>query len=284
MGKTDLIVPPRKSIVPFSPAALAGIAAILIAAGLAFVSICLVVIPLAVFLLACIIAPFFPGLQFFMPVITHGLKNTNAVALTFDDGPSPETTPPLLHLLKKLSVPAMHFVVGAKAASHPHLIKDILAQGHELGNHSMRHDSFLMLKSSANLAEEIAKCQGVLESFGILPLAFRPPVGIVNPRLRKQLLKLGMYCITFSRRGRDWGNRKVKGIAYRIVNRVRPGDIIMLHDCLPKGDASVEQWLGEVEETIAGIRAKGLRIVRLAELIGIPVMAAAQSTIKPDKA
>lgn len=262
---------------PLSPAAPAGIGAVLLAVLLAFISPSFAFAPPAVFILLCLIAPFFPRLGFYLPVITRGTKGTDAAALTFDDGPSPETTPLLLGLLKKYGVPAAHFVIGAKAAAHPGLIKEILAQGHDLGNHTMTHDTLMMLKSSAVLSKEIENCQDGFSSFGVRPLTFRPPAGIVNPRLGPQLLRLGMYCVLFSRRGRDWGNRRVEGMARRVLGRIRAGDIVMLHDRPPKGGATVEKWLGQVEEVITGIRARGLRIVPLAELIGRPVMTAVKN-------
>jgi peptidoglycan/xylan/chitin deacetylase (PgdA/CDA1 family)/ubiquinone/menaquinone biosynthesis C-methylase UbiE len=272
MGKTDPVVPVRVTVFPLSIALLAGIAAIQISVVLFFVLPSRAIVPLAVFIILCLVAPFFPGLWFFMPVITHGAKQKNAVALTFDDGPSPETTPLLLDLLEKYGLHATHFVIGSKAASYPDLIKGILSQGHDLGNHSMTHDVFLMLKSSKVLGEEILQCQRVLAGYGVRPLMFRPPVGIVNPRLWPELLEQGLSCITFSRRGRDYGNRRIQGIARRILKQVKAGDVIMLHDCAPKTKGQINLWLQEIEEVITVVQAKGLQIIPLSALIGRPVM------------
>ncbi len=272
MGKTDPITPRRVTVFPLSPAVLAGIGAILIAIVLAFVSTILSIIPLVLFVLLCLIAPFFPWLRFFMPVVTRGDKNKNAVSLTFDDGPSPETTHLLLGLLEKYGIHATHFVIGSKAAAYPELINEILSKGHDIGNHTMNHDVFLMLRSSNKLGTEIEKCQDALEAFGVRPLTFRPPAGIINPRLWPQLLSRGLYCVTFSCRALDRGNHRVSGIARRIVRQVKAGDIIMLHDCAPKNNETAGHWLKEVEQVITGIRAKGLRIVSLSGLLGRPVM------------
>ncbi len=282
MGKADPVTRPVKlpearsgaTVVPLSPAVLAGIGAIQAAIILAFIAPLTALIPLSVFIILCIIAPFKPSMRFFMPVITRGIRGNNAVALTFDDGPSPETTPHLLALLKKYNVPATHFVIGAKAAANPALIKDMLAQGHTLANHTMNHDVFIMLKSSARLGQEIEQCQGVLADHGVRPLMFRPPVGIVNPRLWRELLVRGMHCVIFSLRAGDMGNRRVSGIARRIVNSVKDGDIIILHDRALSTEQLVAPWLREMEQVITGIQAKGLRIVPLADLIQQPVMTA----------
>ncbi len=276
MGKTDPVVLRRVTLFPLSIALLAGIGAIQIALVLFFVSPDLALIPLILFVILCLMAPFFPESWFFMPVITHGRKQKNAVALTFDDGPSPETTPLLLEMLKKYNVPATHFVIGARAKAHPMLVDSMLSQGHTLGNHTMNHDVLIMLKSSKRLGQEIEQCQKVLEAHGVYPLMFRPPVGIVNPRLWRELLVRGMHCVIFSVRARDIGNRRVAGIAHRILKKVRDGDIIILHDRALKTKQLVGPWLKEMEQVITGIQSKGLRIVALADLIGQPVMNTAQ--------
>ncbi|MCL5878366.1 MAG: polysaccharide deacetylase family protein [Deltaproteobacteria bacterium] len=280
MGKADPVTRPAAltearsgaTVFPLSPAVLAGIGAIQIAIVLAFISLYASLIPLTLFIVLCMAAPFKSGMRFFMPVITHGARGNNVVALTFDDGPSMETTPHLLALLKKYNVPATHFVIGAKAAANPGLIEDMLAQGHTLANHTMNHDVFIMLKSSKRLGQEIEQCQNVLADHGVRPLIFRPPVGIVNPRLWRQLLVRGMHCVIFSVRGGDMGNRRVTGIARRVLMKVKDGDIVILHDRALKTKEMVEPWLKEMEKVIIGIQAKGLRIVPLADLIGQPVM------------
>lgn len=280
MGKADPVARPAArsgaTVFPISPAVLAGIGALQTAIVLVFLSPYTALVPLAAFIVLCMVAPFKPGMRFFMPVITHGVKGKNRVALTFDDGPSPETTPHLLELLKKHNVPVTHFVIGAKAQAHPALIRDMLAQGHTIANHTMNHDVVVMLKSSKRLGQEIEQCQDVLAEHGVRPLMFRPPVGIVNPRLWRELLVRGMHCMIFSLRAGDMGNRRVSGIARRILGRVKDGDIVILHDRALKTKDLVGPWLREMEQVITGIQAKGLRIVPLAELIEQPVMTPVQ--------
>ncbi|MFH2009821.1 MAG: polysaccharide deacetylase family protein [bacterium] len=231
----------------------------------------LAAVPLGVFVTLCLAAPFFPGLGFFGPVVSHGPRSSGAVALTFDDGPHPETTPRLLALLAHNEVRAAFFVVGQNAEKHPDLVAAIRAGSHELGNHSQTHDPFLMLRSRARLHQEIADCQEVLGKCGVRPLAFRPPVGITNPRLDGVLAGLGMYLATWSCRPWDAGNRHVARISPRVLRRARSGDVIVLHDCPPR--ATVDQWLAEINQLINGLRAKGLAILPLSTLVGQKVMA-----------
>jgi len=249
---------------------LAGLVAIQLALLLLLWDWRLSALPLTAFVLFSLAAPFFPGLGYFGKVVAHGPRDSGAVALTFDDGPHPQTTPRLLALLGERKVRATFFLVGQEAERHPALIDAILAEDHELGNHSQSHDPWLMLRSRARLTKEIADCQAVLGRAGVRPLAFRPPAGIVNPRLAGALARLGMYLTTFSCRPWDAGNRHVARISRRVLKWVRPGDVIVLHDCPPR--SSVDEWLGELGRLIDGLQEKGLALVSLSELTGKKVM------------
>ena len=149
-------------------------------------------------------------------------------------GRTPSRHRPCFACLPGTRLPATFFVTGKKAENHPDLVQAILADGHLVGNHTYRHDNLVMLKSTETLAHEIQSAQDVLRSFGIVPLAFRPPVGITNPRLREVLRATGMYAVNFSCRAGDGGNRWTRHLARKILARVRPDDILMLHDVRPK--------------------------------------------------
>ena len=202
----------------------------------------------------------------------RGKARGRAVALTFDDGPDPVTTPALLELLAKHGVRAAFFVTGRSAAARPDLVRMILERGHEIGNHSYHHSPLLMFRSTNTIRKEIAGTQEVLAGLGITPLAFRPPVGVTGPRLWRPLLEAGMYCVNFSRRARDAGNRRTQGLSKKIAQRARPGDIVLLHDVAPSKDFDVRSWLGEIESLIVSLKDRGFEILPLPALIGRPVM------------
>ena len=235
----------------------------------------LAMLPLAAYLLLCLSAPFFPGFGFFLPIISHGSCDRQGVALTFDDGPDPDSTPEILALLAKHGVKATFFVTGRRSQRYPEIVAAILSQGHTIGNHSHNHDNFVMCKSARTLRREIADAQQIFHRLGVVPLAFRPPVGITNPKLGKVLDQMGMYALNFSRRAADLGNRRIAHLARRILKGVRANDIIMLHDVKPRRAALFQPWLQEVDQIIAGIKARDLAILPLADLIGRPVMVAA---------
>lgn len=261
----------RRIICPLSPAHIAGFAAFHLYVILLFVDIRTAPLPLLAFLLACAIAPFLPRIGFFLPIVGRGKPGEKGVALTFDDGPDPEVTPLLLDLLDRHAVSATFFVMGERAARHPSIIRDILSRGHAIGNHSYHHFPFLMLKGIRTLRREIESTQSLLAGFGIVPLAFRPPVGITNPLLWRVLLEQGMYCVNYSCRAIDIGNRRIGRLSEKVLKAVSQGDIIALHDVAPR-HAGTERLMAEFDALLRGLTEKGLEVVPLDRLIGREVM------------
>ena len=255
----------------FSRGEKTGFAALAFALMLFFVAPQAALLPLLLFLVLCLAAPFFPGVSFFLPVISHGRPGEKGVALTFDDGPSPESTPVILKLLARHRLLATFFVTGAQAKAYPELVKKILAAGHAIGNHSLNHDYLLMLRGRENLAADIRRTQEILQQIGVRPLVFRPPVGITNPHLGRVLAAEGMVAIGYSCRALDRGNRNITDLAGKILGRLRPGDIIMLHDLPPYQADLADQWQQELDRLFAALAAD-YTVQPLACLIGRPVM------------
>ena len=208
-------------------------------------------------------------------MISRGTCSRKAVALTFDDGPDPLTTPELLRLLKKHRVSGTFFVTGHRVVRYPQLTKEIMAQGHSLANHSFHHDMLGAFRSTETMQHEIEATQRALKGLGIVALAYRPPMGITSPRLRRVMQKEGMFVVNFSCRAWDGGNRRIRNMSRRILKRVRANDIVLLHDNLAK-PSLFSHWAGEVDLILQGIPKKGLEIIPLADLIGRPVMIAAE--------
>jgi peptidoglycan-N-acetylglucosamine deacetylase len=249
-----------------------GLACIIAALSLSFLDVRLSLIPLGVFLLSCIVVPFFPRFSFFLPVINRGISGQKVVALTLDDGPDPLSTPELLRLLSKHGAKATFFVTGKRASAHPELIKEILRQGHAVGNHTYSHDCLFALRSTGRMLKEIESTRNILTGFGLRCLAFRPPVGIASPRLRKVLRGRDELVVGFSCRACDGGNRWISRLSAKILKRVRPDDIVLLHDLRPKDARLLPLWLQEVESLLTGLKAKGLTVLPLSEIIGRPIM------------
>jgi peptidoglycan/xylan/chitin deacetylase (PgdA/CDA1 family) len=152
------------------------------------------------------------------------------------------------------------------------MVLDIIARGHTIGNHSYSHDNFIMFKHTKTLVREIERAQQAFGRLGITPLTFRPPVGVTNPRLAVALEQTGLTIVNFSRRAGDMGNRRIKHLARRILNRLRSGDIIMLHDIPPKKAGLLPYWLDQLRQILSGIEARGITVQPLSDVIERPVM------------
>lgn len=270
-------------VCPLSLAHLFALGAFQLYCLLLFIDARLACLPLLVFVILCLAAPLFPGFGFYLPIVSHGDRARREVALTFDDGPDPAVTLQVLDLLDRHGVTATFFATGLNAERHPEIIREILARGHTLGNHSLSHSPFLMLKGSRTLRREIQGAQRIFRELGAVPLAFRPPVGITSPRLWRPLLESGMFCVNFSCRAFDRGNRSIARLAAKILGKVRPGDIILLHDIAPKGfDAAY--LMKEFETVLLGLKQNGFAIVPLAQLIGKEVTQRDASSPEPGPA
>lgn len=249
-----------------------GAAAFICALALALFDWHLAAIPLAILLAIYMAAPFFPALGFYLPIVSRGSSGLQAVAITVDDGPNPASTPYLLELFRKHEVHATFFVTGEQASAYPELILDILHNGHAIGNHSFNHDSLMMFRRGKKMERDIRATQDILHRTGIVPLAFRPPIGITSPTLGSVLNGMGMYVVNFSCRAFDGGNRRVDTIAKNILGRVKADDIVMFHDTKPESMEIVSRWLEEIENVLKGLSEAGLDVIPLSELIGRPVM------------
>ncbi len=225
---------------------------------------------LGTFLAVTVVAPFFPCWSYFLPVHCRARSGIHGVVLTIDDGPHPQSTPVLLGLLARYGLRATFFVVGCQAAAYPELIQAILEQGHTIGNHSWDHHPLLMFHRPRLLAAKIGQCQQVLSRHGIRPRVFRPPMGITGPRLGPVLRKQGLVAVAYSCRALDRGNRDVHRLATKLLERLRPGGIILLHD-LPPAAAQFGRWQGELETLFSSLQ-KTYQVISLEDALQMPVM------------
>lgn len=127
----------------------------------------------------------------------------NLCALTFDDGPSPWTTPELLDLLAAYNVRATFFMLGKNAFSYPEIVRRAVEEGHEIANHSWSHPNMKRLGAESQ-AREIANTDEVLRSIGAVPLYFRPPYGAFDERTAEIVDKMGLSLILWSMDSYDW--------------------------------------------------------------------------------
>jgi len=153
------------------------------------------------------------------------------VALTIDDGPDPEVTPAVLDLLDAAGARATFFCIAARASRHPALVREIVARGHSVQNHSQHHRHGFSLLGPRGFAREIEAAQQVLrELAGESPRFFRAPAGLRNPFLAPVLHRLGLSLASWTRRGFDTRERDPRRVLRRLTRGLAAGDILLLHD------------------------------------------------------
>jgi len=165
------------------------------------------------------------------------------IALTFDDGPSIFTLE-VLDLLKKYDAKATFFCIGKNVEAHPEIVKKIIAEGHLVGNHSYSHSKFFDFYNAKKIIEEIQKTDELLEKITSKKINFfRPPYGVTTPSIRRALKLTGHKVIGWNIRSLDGGTKDQNLIFNRIIKRVSPGGIVLLHDTGSHSVSVLEQFL-----------------------------------------
>ena len=165
------------------------------------------------------------------------------IALTFDDGPSIFTLE-VLDLLKKYDAKATFFCIGKNVEAHPEIVKKIIAEGHLVGNHSYSHSKFFDFYNAKKIIEEIQKTDELLEKITSKKINFfRPPYGVTTPSIRRALKLTGHKVIGWNIRSLDGGTKDQNLIFNRIIKRVSPGVIVLLHDTGSHSVSVLEQFL-----------------------------------------
>lgn len=162
--------------------------------------------------------------------------SSKVIYLTFDDGPSLYTNE-LLDLLKKYNIKASFFCVVEFAKKHPDIIRRLKNENHIIGLHSLKHKNY-MLQSVKQTKSDFENSIKIMENLNIRIKYFRPPWGDINLSIFKLLKKYNLEFILWNVMAEDWeGNTTKDIIAQKLLDRVKPGDIICLHDGRGKNNA-----------------------------------------------
>ncbi len=196
-----------------------------------------------------------------------GNDRDDSVALTFDDGPSPDT-PAILDFLRDENIKATFFLIGSAVEKYPEIAKRIAKEGHEIGNHSYSHPIYLFC-SPQRTRRELEKTQVIIEkTVGFAPKLARPPCGVRTPAYFAAAKNLGLQTVQWSDAGFDWQSISAAQIAGKVTETVQSDSIILLHD----GDAALKNNRRETVKSLPlilkGLWAKNLSVAPLAELIG----------------
>jgi peptidoglycan/xylan/chitin deacetylase (PgdA/CDA1 family) len=198
-----------------------------------------------------------------------GRTDTNAVALTFDDGPGPDTEA-ILDTLGERNLRAAFFAVGRQVERCPSIARRIVAEGHEIGNHSLSHPNFLSLSPDETL-EQLTRTQRIIEDeTGVKASLARPPYGVKTPSYFAAARALGLRIVQWSVAGFDWKPLPAERVAAHVLRGARPGAIVLLHDAYSAGKRDRRATTASIPIIADGVHARGLSVEPLGALLSSP--------------
>jgi peptidoglycan-N-acetylglucosamine deacetylase len=211
-----------------------------------------------------------PTAQLFGPTLHRFPRG--GIALTFDDGPNPRETPRLLDLLDAYDARATFFLIGRWAEREPGLVRELVARGHALGNHTYTHPT-MPLHGAAAIREELARCRAAVEGAGVRfsevagRMLMRPPYGRRRPGTLRVLAAEGYVPVTWSVTAYDWRRWEPGSRFARRCVRAHDGDLILLHDGSHRDPAyDRSRSLAAARAALEHHCARGTRFVTVPEL------------------
>lgn len=186
------------------------------------------------------------------------------VAMTFDDGPHPSLTPQLLDMLQARGIRATFYVIGRNAARYPQILRRMVAEGHEIGNHTWSHPSLHGHSDASVLSQVDRTNRAVYDAVGRPPVTMRPPYGNLYDRQRLMLFEArAMPTVLWSVDTLDWQRPGSAIVSQRIIGNSHSGAVILAHDI---HSATVRA----MPSALDGVAGRGFRFVTMSELIGWP--------------
>jgi peptidoglycan/xylan/chitin deacetylase (PgdA/CDA1 family) len=203
------------------------------------------------------------GSNFFMRVICAAKTDKKVIAITFDDGPDTVHTLQILNILQEHDVPAAFFCIGNRIAGNEAVLKQIQQHDHIIGNHSFSHHFWFDLFSSAKMLDDIRQAnQAIKQVTGLNPLLFRPPYGVINPNLKKAVIKSGSVPIGWSVRSMDTVIKDKEKLLNRVMGRLNPGMVFLFHDTSAATISALPMFIEQV-------KAREYQIVRLDKILNL---------------
>ena len=200
--------------------------------------------------------------------ISSGSSSKHAVAITFDDGPSPRYTPQILALLKQYHAMATFFVLGCKVEKYPAVIKAALTAGHELGNHTFSHPR-LLKTSQTDRERELERTRLDLDLLGCPKNCkiMRPPYSEYDQRLLSYLDHTDQEVILWSVDSGDWRGLTASKIVSNVLTKVKNGSIIIFHDSDEYDQADRHPTVEALKIILPALQKAGYRMVTVSELL-----------------
>jgi peptidoglycan/xylan/chitin deacetylase (PgdA/CDA1 family) len=196
-----------------------------------------------------------------------GPPSAHEVALTFDDGPSPVYTHQILTLLKQYQAKATFFVLGRKVEQYPEIIKAMVQDGHEIGNHTYDHPR-LTKTAKTKCERELERTRLDLDLAGCpnKPQLMRPPYSAYDKQLTSYLTNTKRELVLWSLDSGDWKGLDSETIVHNVLDRVKNGSIIVFHDSDEKDQADRRPTVAALKVILPALQASGYRMVTISEL------------------
>ncbi len=230
-------------------------------------SVAMVALPvLAAAHAAPVVSTFGPLRNRLMPKLA-GRGRPDHVALTFDDGPDPLSTPFFLRALERHGIRATFFVLGAMAHRSPGLLREMAAAGHEIGVHGWHHRP-LLLRGPRATHDDLARVRDEVASItGEVPRLFRPPYGVMSGAAHLAARRLGLTPVLWTAWGQDWTRRATPDSVHRTVAAdLRGGGTVLLHDSdCTSAPGAWRSALGALPMVVDTCVMRGLRVGPLRE-------------------
>jgi peptidoglycan-N-acetylglucosamine deacetylase len=196
-----------------------------------------------------------------IPKFSRVITEERVMALTFEDGPMEANTSRLLRMLKEAGVKATFFPMGINLERFPHLAKQMVAEGHELGNHTWTHPKLSTLPEEKFRAEIERSRDKLRELTGQPPVYFRPPYGAITPAQVDFVARTyGCSTVFWSVDPMDWKDRDAQKTEAAVLAQARPGAIVLLHDIH-------RTTIDAVPGILKSLKAGGWRLVTVSELL-----------------
>jgi peptidoglycan/xylan/chitin deacetylase (PgdA/CDA1 family) len=206
---------------------------------------------------------YYVGSNFFIKIVCKAITDKKEIAISFDDGPAENYTQQILAILNTENVKATFFCIGNRIAGNEAVLKQVLADGHIIGNHSYSHHFWFDMYSTQKMQDDLKQMDTEMERVtGLKPKLFRPPYGVTNPNLAKAIKNGGYTPVGWSVRSMDTVIKDGKKLLAKINEGIKPGAVFLFHD-------TSKTTLDVLPEFIQEVKKRGYNIVPLDKLLAL---------------
>ena len=210
---------------------------------------------------------YYVGSNFFIKIVCKAETDKKEIAISFDDGPAINYTSEILQLLKSKNIKATFFCIGNRIAGNEHILKQIIEEGHIIGNHSYSHHFWFDMYSAKKMQKDLEQMDDEMErATGLKPKLFRPLYGVTNPNVKKAIINGGYTPVGWSVRSMDTVIKDENKLLNKINAGIKPGAVFLFHD-------TSKTTLSVLPGFIQEVKKRGYEIIPLDKLLALTAYA-----------